>query len=258
MKLELITRRPEGQARPTPLLFVHGAWHAAWCWEKFLPYFAERGYECHAFSLRGHGESAGKLRWASAADYVADLEATVADLPAPPVIIGHALGGYVVQLYLERHTPPAAVLLAPIPITGSLDFLASQANRNPGGFLKAVFAQNTYALVEDPKIAGQTLFSPDLPTEELARHTARLQPESVRIAFDTTFLRMPKPKPGPPILLLAGANDQVFDLEEMTQTAQAWQAELEVLPNTAHDMMLDTRWEAAAERVVAWLAGRGL
>ncbi|MBI5715520.1 MAG: alpha/beta hydrolase, partial [Chloroflexi bacterium] len=45
MQLELITRQPASNPRPTPLLFVHGAWHGAWCWaEYFLPYFAQHGY----------------------------------------------------------------------------------------------------------------------------------------------------------------------------------------------------------------------
>ena len=47
---ERITRSP-GAGSKTPLVFVHGAW----CWDEFfLPYFADHGYECHAFSLRGH------------------------------------------------------------------------------------------------------------------------------------------------------------------------------------------------------------
>ncbi|NTV62641.1 MAG: alpha/beta hydrolase [Oscillochloris sp.] len=258
--LEQITRRPVGQARPTPLLFIHGAWHAAWCWEKFLPYFAEQGYECHALSLRGHGASDSQkiLRWASAADYVADVERIAASLPTPPVIIGHALGGYVAQLYLEQHSPPAAVLLAPVPVTGTLDFMAGYAARYPGPFLKMVFTSNTMALFEDPAIVHAMLFSPNLPAEDLKSYAARLQPESLRVGLESMFLRMPRPRPGTPMLVLAGANDQIFSVDEMSETAHAWQAELDVLPDMAHDMMLDTHWQGAAERVAAWLSGRGL
>jgi len=44
MKLEVAVRRPVDSFRPNPLLFVHGYWHAAWCWtEHFLPYFAQQG-----------------------------------------------------------------------------------------------------------------------------------------------------------------------------------------------------------------------
>ncbi len=53
MHLEVIAREPKANAHPTPLLFVHGMWHAALCWpEHFLPYFAELGYKSYALSLQ--------------------------------------------------------------------------------------------------------------------------------------------------------------------------------------------------------------
>ncbi|MEI8166417.1 MAG: hypothetical protein WCG26_08560 [Chloroflexales bacterium] len=48
----------------------------------------------------------------------------------------------------------------------------------------------------------------------------------------------------------------MFTLAEVTATARAWHAELDVLSDLAHDVMLDTRWERAAARVAQWLAGR--
>src|SRR5262245_23168354 len=82
MKLEIITKRPERITHPSPVLFVHGAWHGAWCWEYFLPYFVEHGYEVHALSLRGHGQSEGrdKIRWFSIHDYVDDVDQIVKSL----------------------------------------------------------------------------------------------------------------------------------------------------------------------------------
>ena len=60
MKLEVTMRTPTGEPRPTPLLFVHGADPSTWVWVRhFLPFFADRGYEAHALSLRGHGASEG-------------------------------------------------------------------------------------------------------------------------------------------------------------------------------------------------------
>jgi pimeloyl-ACP methyl ester carboxylesterase len=87
MQLEVITRTPKGRARPTPLLFVHGAYGGAWEWdEHFLPYFAERGWVAHALSLRGHAGSDGAeaVRFARLRDYVADVERVAGSLPAQP------------------------------------------------------------------------------------------------------------------------------------------------------------------------------
>ena len=55
---EVIEKGRSSEAHPTPLLFVHGAAHAAWCWDEyFLDFFADRGYRAVALSLHGHGAS---------------------------------------------------------------------------------------------------------------------------------------------------------------------------------------------------------
>ncbi len=118
MKLEIISREPKERRFETPLLFVHGTGHAAWCWdENFLPYFAEKGFSSHAVSLRGHGASEGgeKLKWTSVSDYVADVFQIASRLSKKPVVIGHSLGGLVVAKYLEKHEAPAGILVAPSP-----------------------------------------------------------------------------------------------------------------------------------------------
>lgn len=44
----------EGITGDPPLVFVHGSYHAAWCWaEHWLPFFSSRGFDCYALSLLG-------------------------------------------------------------------------------------------------------------------------------------------------------------------------------------------------------------
>ena len=111
-------------------------------------------------------------------------------------------------------------------------------------------------MVGTPALVSAGFFSLDLPAEDLARHAARMQSESLRVAIETSGLRLPRPQSGTPMLVLAAAEDRVFTLAEVTATARAWHAELDVLSDLAHDVMLDTRWERAAARVAQWLAGR--
>lgn len=41
-----------------PLVFVHGSYHAAWCWaQHWLPFFSSSGFDCYALSLLAQGES---------------------------------------------------------------------------------------------------------------------------------------------------------------------------------------------------------
>jgi hypothetical protein len=41
-------------------------------------------------------------------------------------------------------------------------------------------------------------------------------------------------------------------------TARAYGAEAHVFPAMAHDMMLEPGWQTVADRILAWLAERGL
>ncbi len=259
MHLEVISRQPTSAPRPTPLLFVHGAWHAAWCWdEHFLPYFADQGYEAHALSLRGHGKSAGNVRWASVLDYVTDVEQVARSLPRPPVVIGHSMGGYIVQKYLEQNRAPAAVLLASIPSFGILPFLLRLLVRDPLALLRAAVTLNPYPVVSSPERARRYCFS-DLPPQQLQAYFERLQAESFRVILDAALLNLPRPvRVTTPLLVIGVADDALFPQREVIATAQAYGARAEIFPAMAHDVMLEPGWQAVADRILAWLAERGL
>src|SRR5205814_7095304 len=70
-RLEVRSRLPQATTRKPPLLFVHGGYCDAWCWEPFfLPWFAARGYPSYALILCGHGASWGaRLRFGAGHRY---------------------------------------------------------------------------------------------------------------------------------------------------------------------------------------------
>jgi pimeloyl-ACP methyl ester carboxylesterase len=261
MQLEVISNI-KNEIRPAPILFVHGAWHAAWCWENFLPYFSQHGYAAHAVSLRGHGASQGRdnIRWHSAArGYVADVAQIAQTLTRPPILVGHSMGGYVVQKYLEIHTAAAGVLLASIPASGILGFGVRVGLRHPWPFLKAHVLLNLGHLLESPALMQAACYSPQVPAPEIARHFERLQPESFRMELETLFLDLPRPeKVRTPLLVLAAGNDRIFSVAEEQATARAYGTEAEIFPGMAHNMMLEPNWQQVADRILGWLQERGL
>ncbi|RLC62921.1 MAG: alpha/beta hydrolase [Chloroflexi bacterium] len=262
MDLELIKKEPVSAARPTPLLFVHGMWHAAWCWaEHFLPYFAQHGYLCYALSLRGHGASEGRerLRCTSLADYVADVAHIVSQMERPPVLVGHSMGGMIVQKYLESRRVPAAVLLASVPPRGVLLATLRVLFRHPLAFLKANLTFSLFPIISTPGLTREAFFSADIPEEKLTAYFSRMQDESYRAYLDVLALNLPRPKRvTTPMLVLGAADDALISPDEVEATARAYGTRAEVFPDMAHDMMLESGWQAVADRMLNWLEDQGL
>ncbi|RPI90601.1 MAG: alpha/beta fold hydrolase [Chloroflexi bacterium] len=261
MKLEIISEYPDEKTHPTPLLFVHGAWHGAWCWENFLPYFAKHGYEAHTFSLRGHSKSEGRdgIRWYSTSNYVADLRQVVDSLNTPPILIGHSMGGYIVQKYLESHHAPAGVLLASIPTVGIMGMILRMLRRHPASTLRAMLSLNARYFVSTPALAKDYFFSDDYPEEKFLEYYARIQTESFRMALEAALLRLPRPRRvRTPLLVMGAEKDRVFSVSEQRRTARAYKAEAVIYPNMAHDMMLEPGWGTVADHILEWLNSRNL
>jgi pimeloyl-ACP methyl ester carboxylesterase len=197
MSSHLIIREPKVRTKPHSVVFVHGAWHGAWCWDEyFLAYFTDKGYVALAPDLQNHGTSRGHkaLRWLRIDDYVADLAAVVAALATPPILVGHSMGGLVVQKYLERATVQAAILLAPVPVHGALGATLRTAQRIPYQFLKANAQMRLYPLIETEELAREAFFSATINTSLLKRYFDQLQDESYMAFLDMVVLRLPRPK----------------------------------------------------------------
>ena len=263
MKLELLTRKTDGKPKATSLLFVHGKWHGAWCWdEHFLPYFAGHGYDCTALSLRGHAGSEGreKLRWSSIEDYVSDVEQVAGQFDAPPVIIAHSMGGFITQKYLEKHPKtPAAVLLTPIPPTELWPTTFAILKERPLVILKALAGLSLYPVVETPEVARWSLFSDDFPNELLVKYHAMMQDESFRSYLDELGLNLVRTKRvKTPLLVIGAENDAVIKHWMVRRIANLYDTQAVIFQDMAHDVMLETGWERVAETILKWFNERGL
>jgi pimeloyl-ACP methyl ester carboxylesterase len=260
--LEVIDKGTLTSAHPTPLLFVHGAWHAAWCWDEgFMDFFVDNGYRAVALSLRGHGSSPSDkpIRAVSTADYVDDIAEVARTLPTPPVVIGHSMGGYLVQKYLEAHAAPAAVLLASVPARGLTSFLVRWTRRQPWLMTKALVTGDTLCIFNSPDVVREKFFSPHTPEDDVVRCKARLQRESRRMTIDASVLHPPRPdRVKTPVLVVGAGHDGCFTVDEVRATARAYGSEAVEFPEMGHDMMIERGWPDVAEMIRCWLAERAI
>ena len=261
MNLEVLSREAKSVARHAPLLFVHGAYVGAWCWEEhFLDWFAARGYAAHAVSLRGHGGSAGRaqLNDFGLADYAEDVARAAAALTRPPVLIGHSMGALVVQKYLEKAQAPAAVLACPVPAYGLLPSSFTLAWTRPALFagLNEV-ANGGRASAE---VLGEALFAGNVDPARLESCYRRMQGESRRALFDMSGWGLPQPwrAARAPTLVLGAEKDGLIGHGEAQMSARMLGAEYRLLPGLGHAIMLDEGWESAAATIAGWLEEKGL
>ena len=257
MKLEMISKYPAENRHPTPLLFIHGAMHGAWCWDVyFLDYFAQHGYAAHAINLRGHGGSEGrdKLRWTRIADFVEDIAETVKQLPSPPILIGHSMGGFTIQKYLEDHTAPGAVLLSSPSPAGLLPAALKNARRHPLLFAKVNVTLSLFPLVSTPALAREAFFSQDVPEEKMLSYWQQMQDDSYLAYMDMVALALPKPaKVKTPLLILGAERDNMLAPREIEATAKAYHTQAHIVPAVAHNSMLEQRWQNVAVSILNWL-----
>lgn len=258
MNLEVISHLPVGRAQPTPLLFVHGAFSGAWVWdEHFLPFFAKNGYQAHALSLRGHGESPGRegLTFARLRDYVADVEEVIATLPTPPVLIGHSLGGMVVQKVMHRCELPAAVLMASSPPHGMIPSMFGTSFTNPGLFRDLAMVQAFGPDAVNGLSLRRALFADATTDAEVSRYMRRFQAESTLVILDLMGLDLPPSTPclDLPVLVLGAEHDTFIFRGGLDATADTYRTTAEVFPGMAHAMMLERNWQQVADRILGWL-----
>ena len=255
--LEVRSRLPARANTGPPLLFVHGGYCDAWCWEPyFLPWFAARGYPAYALSLRGHGASGGResLFVAGIDDYAVDVARVAGKLPSRPVLIGHSMGAAVVERLIAAGPVRAAALFAPVPPTG----LGPVAGRLLAW--QPEYLVNMQRL-DAPHLGGDVLaalrpmyFSDNVAPEIMAQAVTHLSVESPRVILD---LALPSPRVRPRLALkpfvLGVGGDRIATPGDVTATASYYDTTATIVPGLAHMMMLERGWETVAQPLLAWL-----
>jgi pimeloyl-ACP methyl ester carboxylesterase len=150
-------------------------------------------------------------------------------------------------------------VLGPAPDLGGAVLLCS----SPAS-LRAYFARRPAAepislaamLRLDPQTMRAALFRPDIPDAELARHVAHMVAEPPLVTPSSMLVR---PRPAAcrtPVLAIAAEHDAVYGIDAQRDTAAAYGCELLVVPDAAHDLMLDPAWPIAAAAIELFAARR--
>jgi len=244
---ELLSALPASDTGRPPLLFVHGVAHGAWCFqENWLGAAAERGFPSYAVSLRGHGGSGGTKRLGRTLmrDYVHDILQAITELPSPPVLVGHSMGGLLAQLVAERYPLRGLVLLAPAPVGGAAGTVAATALTRPLDVLRLTLGGTI-------PMTPQVLFE-GLDPVTAAGYADRTGRESPLAQYELLRRR----RIGPvrcPVLVVGTPDDKLVREVDVRRAAALYGTEPVWFPGIGHDLMLDAGWDRVLTTVLDWV-----
>ncbi|WP_319004938.1 alpha/beta hydrolase [Microbulbifer aggregans] len=230
------------------MVLIHGMWSTDVALSEVREAFEEKGYEVDAVCLPFHKAKAeydkgdkARLARASLQDYVDFIVTRVAALEAPPILVGHSMGGLLAQLVAARVPVDKLVLLssaAPGGINGWSWSVIRTLGRNLFLFplwkhVTEIRASNIrYGIANSQSSAVQQHIL-DMATYESGMATFQL---GVGGFFPSGFSRVDAEAVQCPVLVIGGAADRITPIKIQRGIAKKYasRAQLVELPGVCH------------------------
>ena len=199
------------------------------------------------------------MRWCTMDYYLGFLVDAMAQLPRRPVLIGHSMGGALIQWYFKKVADdlPAAVLVASWPshstfASGLVDLL----KLDPWGAVLSGLTLSATPHIRSPEQAAKRLISDDALMSPEALH-AKLGPESQLVLnqHNPPFWS-PARSVQTPLLWLAGDRDAAVNEPSQRRSAEHYGAEYLVVPDGSHNLMMERTEATTIESIIDWLGPR--
>ncbi|MFN8411956.1 MAG: alpha/beta hydrolase [Anaerolineales bacterium] len=247
------------------IVLIHGMFMTPLCWEKWIPYYEAKGYKVFAPAWPGRDKPVDELRKSHPNSNLAKLkldqivdsvETFIKGLEEKPAIIGHSMGGLVVQLLLQRDVAVAGVAIDPAPPAGVFTTEPS--------FLKANFpAINPFLLSQPVQMSFeqfQYAFVNTLPLDEQrAAYDRYAVPESRGVPVSSLGAagKVDFKKPRRPLLITAGQNDHIIPASLNRANHRKYQlpsvTDFKEFVGRDHFLIGSRGWEEVADYCLEWL-----
>lgn len=234
-----------------PAIFIHGTFSRASHMHALMERFEAAGFSCVAESLPGHEPTdPSALESLELKDYLAALERIRARLPAPPVIVGHSMGGLLGQQLACSGPCAALVCLATAPSGPVIPQLRSLVDLIPmlPPFLLGTPFRPTLS-------AFSRMGAQDVPAYEQREIFETVGYESVRayraMVFGTSAVRVGT-IPCPMLCITAG-DDRMIARSISDRTAARHGANHVVLEGRGHWLIARYGVEQVAQAALHWL-----
>ena len=134
------------------------------------------------------------------------------------IILGHSMGGFVTQKFLEKFTCKAAILLASVPPTGILPDALRYLRAHPDTFPDLI-NQDIYA----PFVKyAEDLYSPATNKDKIKNYKTLMRSESFTALINMMFKPIKTVNPNKVPLLVTGADkNRVITINEIKKPAHS-------------------------------------
>jgi len=247
------------------IVMIHGMWGGGWHWESYKKYFEGKDYHCITPTLRFHDMNPKEppnpqLGTTSLLDYAEDLEKEINKLDTLPILMGHSMGGLLVQILGSRGLAKALVLLAPASPHGIIALKPSVirgfwSGLTKWGFwrkpMRQTFNEATFSILQL------------LTVKEQKEIFNRFVYESGRAVCEIGFwfldsngvAKVDESRVTCPILVIAGAQDRITPVSVVRKAADKYRAvsTYKEFASHAHWVVNEPGWPEIAKYISAWL-----
>ena len=247
------------------IIFVHGMFQNPKSWANWIEFFSQRGYNCLAPAWPLHEGEPVTLRENPPAGLgdlslntvVNEIEKVVLAQPTKPIVIGHSVGGIIVQLLANRDLISVGVPIDSVAPNGMIDF--------DWGFFK------NSAVIANPLKGDEPIYM-DAKTfhgafaNTLSEEEARLAFEQYATHDSRNVLRdcmgqagkIDLDRPHVPLLFIAGEKDQIIPAALVEKNVKGYTDKSSVtdrqeFPDRSHFICGEPGWQEVATYVYEWL-----
>ena len=256
---------------PDTIVLIHGFWVTPRSWEHWITYYEAKGYRVLAPAYPGFevevealNRDPSPIERVTLPQIVAHMQAVIAELERPPILIGHSAGGAIVQLLLDRGVGAVGVALNSAPTEGVLVAPLSQLKstlpvlRNPANRHRAVGLT-----AEQWRYAFTNTFTEE---ESLALYRRYHIPASGAIVWGGVLANLiPGPQDAwvdyhndarPPLLFISGSEDHIMPPAVQQSNARHYRSntitEVKQFDGRAHLLPAQAGWEEVADYALDW------
>ncbi len=247
------------------IVFIHGMYMNNLCWEHWIEFFQKRGYKCLAPAWPGRDQETAELRKRhpdaklgelTLTSVVNQFETIVKSLDEKPIIVGHSLGGLVVQLILEKNLAIGGVAIDSAPPMGVISAKWAFLKSNWPHISPFISASKPIAMTFE---RFQYTFVNTIPlAEQQDAYDRYVVPESRRVPIEALTAKIDFNKPRAPLLFIAGGSDHLIPASLNKTNCAKYKnshsvTDFKEFPGRVHFIIGQQGWEEIADYIFSWL-----